>query len=178
VTALSIVVAAMLVGRARGVPDAWTAYLAPAETCPGANDRGASAFAQSRSVRCLVNWARRQARVASLHPSRELRRAAVLKGRGVAACRQLSHSPCNTDVTAAVRQSGYPFATFGENLFAGMERQVSAHDVVSAWLHSPPHRANMLRAGFRDLGLAGVPAQGLFGEGTAVVWVAAFGARR
>jgi uncharacterized protein YkwD len=177
VLALAVMLACALGGHVRDAPGAGTAYLAPAAACPGSADSAASALAKARVVRCLVNWARAQVRVAPLRPSRELRRAAVLKGRGVAACRELSHAPCRTDVTAAVRQAGYPFASFGENLFAGTA-PISAYDVVAAWLQSPPHKANMLRAGFRDLGLAGVPAHGLFGEGTAVVWVAAFGARR
>jgi len=102
----------------------------------------------------------------------------VIKGQGVASCRQLSHTPCNSAVTDAVRRAGYRYSTFGENLFAGMERQVSPRDVVGAWLDSPGHRANILRSGFRELGLAGVQAQGLLGDGTSVVWVAAFGAPR
>jgi uncharacterized protein YkwD len=176
--ALALVLAAFLAAGATGSGNVWTAYLAPGGTCAGATDRAARPRKQARSIRCLVNWARAHAQTSGLRPSRELRKAAVLKGRGVASCRQLSHTPCNTDVTAAVRRAGYPFAMFGENLFAGMDHQVSANDVVTAWLQSPPHRANIMRPDFMELGLAGVPAQGLFGEGTAVVWVAAFGARR
>jgi uncharacterized protein YkwD len=173
-----LVVAVLAAGRATGSAHVWTAYLAPAGACHGSTDRAASPVAQARSIRCLVNWARAHAKTPGLRPSRELRKAAALKGRGVASCRQLSHSPCNTDVTAAVRRAGYPYAAFGENLFAGIEHYVSPNDVVTAWLQSPPHRANLLRADFKDVGLAGVPAHGLFGDGTAVVWVAAFGARR
>ena len=175
---LAIAVAIVLAGRADGATQAWTLYLAPSGACQGATDRAASAPTQRRAIRCLVNWARAQEHRRGLRPSRELRRAAVLKGRGVASCGELSHSPCNAGVTDAVRQSGYPYATFGENLFAGMTQHVSAHDVVAAWLASTPHRANILSTGFRDLGLAGVAAHGLLGGGDSIVWVAAFGARR
>ncbi|HUF00974.1 MAG TPA: CAP domain-containing protein [Gaiellaceae bacterium] len=176
-TALALAVAVVLVGRADGAGHAWSAYLAPSEACPGAVDRNASPALQARSVRCLVNWARAQARRPGLRPSRALRRAAVLKGRGVASCGELSHAPCSSRVTDAVRRSGYRYSTFGENLFAGIDRHVSARDVVAAWLQSPPHRANILRPGFREVGFAGVAAPGFFGDGNSVVWVAAFGAR-
>ena len=41
------------------------------------------------------------------------------EGRAVASCGQFSHTPCGSAVTAAVNASGYRYATFGENLFAG-----------------------------------------------------------
>jgi uncharacterized protein YkwD len=174
---LAIALASVLASRADAAPAAWNTYLAPSGACPGATDRASSAAAQGRAIRCLVNWARAQAKQHGLNPSRELHRAAVLKGRGVASCGQLSHAPCNSGVTDAVRVAGYPFAAFGENLFVGM-RHASAQDVVAAWLASPGHRANMLSAGFREVGLAGVRTRGLIGDVDSVVWVAAFGARR
>ena len=174
VTAVSI----LLAGRADGAAQASMTYLAPSDACSGATDRVASARAQRRAVRCLLNWARAQEGKPRLRPSRELHLAAALKGHGVASCGELSHAPCKSGVTDAVRQSGYPYSTFGENLFVGLDHQISAYDVVAAWLASPPHRANIMRRGFRDLGLAGVPARGFFGDVASVVWVAAFGARR
>jgi uncharacterized protein YkwD len=175
---LALAVAFVLTSRADGAPSTSSAHLAPSGACAGATDTSSSVAVQGRAIRCLVNYARVQARRNGLQPSRELHRAALLKGRGVASCGQISHAPCNSGVTDAVRRAGYPYATFGENLFVGMSRQVSPHQVVAAWLASPPHRANILSAGFRDLGLAGVPARGLIGDVDVVVWVAAFGARR
>jgi uncharacterized protein YkwD len=61
----------------------------------------------------------------------------------------------------------------GENLamFGGITP--SARTIVSAWLQSPSHRANLMRAGFRDAGIAIVhhpTAGGIFGgESTWVV---------
>jgi uncharacterized protein YkwD len=171
-------VALVLAGRAGGAGQAWSLSLAPGSACPGATDPNAAGLVQARAIRCLVNWARRRDGRPALQPEPLLRRAAVLKGLGVATCRQLSHTPCNSAVTDAVRRAGYRYALFGENLFAGISRHVSARDVVLAWLQSPPHRANMLSPGFRDLGLAGIPADGLLGSVQSVVWVAAFGTRR
>ena len=77
-----------------------------------------------------------------------------------------------------MKAAGYRYARFGENLFAGTWGKYSARDVVNAWLQSPPHRANMLNARFRDLGAAPVRASGLLGGGDVVVWTATFGSRR
>ena len=176
---LTALLAALLVaGRAQGSGGDWSAYLAPAGTCRGENDVAAPLAAQTRAVDCLVNWARAQERRSRLRLTPALHRAAVLKGRVVASCRQFSHTPCGRDATAAVRESGYRFALLGENLFAGPWGKVSPREVVTAWLHSPPHRANLLGRRFRDLGVAPVRAHDLFGPGDAVVWTAAFGTPR
>jgi uncharacterized protein YkwD len=174
VTALAFVLA----GRADGAGRSWSTYLAPESACQSADDPTASAAAQARAVSCLVNWARAQDRRTRLVQRTALERAAVLKGQRVASCGQFSHTPCGSAVTAAVRAAGYRYSTFGENLYAGTWGRVSARDVVSAWLHSPPHRANLLNRGFRDVGVAPVLAHGLLDRGDAVVWTATFGSRR
>jgi len=79
-----------------------------------------------------------------------------------------------TDVAAQVRKTGYRFARFGENLYAGPWGRVSARQVVSAWLASPPHRANLLSPDYRELGVAPAKAAGLLGSGESVLWTAAF----
>jgi uncharacterized protein YkwD len=81
-------------------------------------------------------------------------------------------------MSAELRKTGYRYALLGENLFAGPWGNVSPREVVAAWLRSPPHRANLLRAGFSDLGLAPAHARRLAGLGDAVVWTAAFAAPR
>jgi uncharacterized protein YkwD len=171
--------AALLVaGRAQSSGGDWSAYLAPAGTCPGENEIAAPLATQTRAIGCLVNWARAQERRSRLRQAPALRRAAAIKGSVVASCRQFSHTPCGTDMTAAVRESGYRFALLGENLFAGPWGKVSPREVVTAWLLSPPHRANLLGRRFRDLGVAPVRAHDLLGPGDAIVWTAAFAVPR
>lgn len=172
-TVLVVSVLALAAGRADG-GGSWHSYLAPARACPGSTDRGASAAVQERATACLVNWARARARVARLRHPASLRRAATLKGRKVVACGQFSHTPCGTDPRAAVRASGYRYATLGENLFLGNWGRVSARDVVGAWLGSPGHRENILRPGFRHLGAALVRASGMASDGDGALWVTEF----
>jgi uncharacterized protein YkwD len=175
---LTSLVALLVVGRADGASRAWNTYLAPSGACKAADEPSASPAVQARAISCLVNWARAQDNRVRLAQTPALRRAAALKGQGVASCGQFSHTPCGTDVTAAVRASGYRYATFGENLYAGTWGQVSARDVLTAWLQSPPHRTNVLDPSFRDVGAASARAHGLLGDGDAVVWAATFGSPR
>ena len=168
----------VVVGSADGGGRAWNAYLAPASACAGSTDRAASPAVQRRAVTCLVNWARARDRRGRLVQSFSVERAAGLKGRRVVACGQLSHTPCGSDLTAAIRAAGYRYSSFGENLYVGPVGSASARDVVSAWLQSPGHRANVLGAGFRDVGTALVRADSLLGDGQAVVWIAAFASPR
>jgi uncharacterized protein YkwD len=175
--AVASMLAFLVVGRADGASRSWSAYLAPESACRSASDAAAPAAVQTRAMACMLNWARAQDRRVRLVRRPALQRAAAMKGERVASCGQFSHTPCGSAVTAAVRASGYRYATFGENLFVGTWGQVSAREVVMAWLQSPPHRANVLSPRFRDVGTAPVLAHGLLDGGDAVVWTATFGSR-
>lgn len=169
----------LAVGRAEGGSYAVGSLLAPQGACPGADDPTASPLVQSRAVTCLVNWARVHDGRARLARRDALRKAAAVKVRRVATCGDFSHTPCGAPVTLGVNVSGYRYAAFGENLFIGEWGRVSANDVVSAWLQSPPHRANILRSLFRHVGVAPVRASGMIDDGTdAVVWGATFASPR
>jgi len=178
VFAAASIFAFLLVGRADGAERSWSVYLAPAGTCSAADDASAPAAAQERAVACLLNWARAQDHRSRLARRSALQRAAELKGQRVASCGQFSHTPCGANVTSGVNAAGYRYATFGENLFAGTWARVSARDVVSAWLQSPPHRANVLNRLFRHVGAAPVRASGLLDGTDAVVWTATFASPR
>ncbi len=163
---------------ANGGESGWNAYLAPTSACPGSADAGASAPAQIRSVTCLVNYARAQGGRSRLEQSPALTRAAAIKGRGVANCMQFSHTPCGGAFTESIDRAGYRYSSVAENLYAGPWGRVSARDVVSAWLKSSGHRANILRQGYRHVGAAPVRAKGLLGNGVSVVWTATFASPR
>jgi uncharacterized protein YkwD len=170
-------VAATVGARASAGPGEWSADLAPVGACADSEDATAPALEKQRAIACLVNWARSRHSRHSLAPSRPLRRAAVLKGRRVASCGQLSHSPCGSDPLAAVRATGFPYSLFGEDLWSGPSG-VSARGVVAGWLASPRHRAVMLQRGFRYFGAGLVYAPGFLGNSDGAVWVATFASRR
>jgi uncharacterized protein YkwD len=65
---------------------------------------------------------------------------------------------------------------FGENLAWGVGSRASARSIVRAWLASPGHRANLLRPGFRRIGI-GARVGTFQGHGGAVVVTADFAGR-
>jgi uncharacterized protein YkwD len=65
---------------------------------------------------------------------------------------------------------------FGENLAWGVGSQSSARSIVRAWLASPGHRANLLRPGFRRVGI-GTRVGSFRGHGGATVVTADFAGR-
>lgn len=176
-TFAAVLVAAMFGGRAGAGSSDWTADLAPVGVCPASNDALAPLGVKRRAIVCLVNWTRRRHGMRALSPSRPLRRAAVEKGRRVASCGQLTHAPCGTDPRDELRATGFPFFLFGENIWTG-PWGYSARGVVAGWLGSPPHRANLLRPGFRFFGAGLVHAPGFLGNPDGAVWVATFASRR
>ena len=68
-------------------------------------------------------------------------------------------------------RAGYPWILVGENVATGFG---SASGVVSGWMASPPHRANLLTPDFREVGIASLPGDGTAGP----VWVLMLGRRR
>jgi uncharacterized protein YkwD len=56
-----------------------------------------------------------------------------------------------TDGGQRIRSAGYTWSTWGENVAAG---QSTAAEVMSAWLASPGHRANILNKGVAHIGVA------------------------
>ncbi len=60
------------------------------------------------------------------------------------------------DFFSRIRRFGARGPAFGENLAWGTGRYASAQGFVSRWLASPGHRANLLRPGFRRVGVGAV----------------------
>jgi uncharacterized protein YkwD len=58
---------------------------------------------------------------------------------------------------------------FGENLAWGTGRLASARSIVSAWMASPGHRANLLRPGWNRIGIGALSGRFLGHRGATVV---------
>jgi hypothetical protein len=80
-------------------------------------------------------------------------------------------APDGTTPWVFVQQAGYAYITVGENLARGFQ---SDSAIVSSWMNSPGHRANLLNTAYRDMGVAAVTGT-MNGEVTTLV-VAHFGA--
>jgi len=97
------------------------------------------------AVVARVNEARLAAALQPLASDAGLGRAAQSRARSMAAANRLSH----TGWEAVVRRQG-DAPTIAENVAYDYS---SADAVVSAWLRSPGHRANMLGRSFRRIGV-------------------------
>jgi uncharacterized protein YkwD len=155
--------------------------------CPnrGLHASAGNAGAVERATLCLID------RVRARHGRRALRGNREL---GTVAESQVA-SMLRWNYFADVRPSGQtPFAlvdvtryrahtsriSVGQNIAWASGRAATPEHIVSEWMASPPHRAIMLSAEYRDAGVAVAPAlPSVLGAGSrGAVWAVEFAARR
>jgi uncharacterized protein YkwD len=121
-----------------------------------------------------VNAERKKAGAPPLRPSSRLDQAAQRHAQDMLARHYFAHeSPEGETVRERARAAGYDWRAIGENIAEG---QLSVDEVMSTWMHSPPHRRNILARDFKELGVG--LALGRSGGEWQVEWVQVFGARR
>jgi uncharacterized protein YkwD len=113
--------------------------------------------AQSATV-CLINSARRQHGLGRLGTAASLARAAAGYSQDMATGGFFSHdSPGGSTPQMRINQVGYLDGasgwTLGETIAWGTGGLASPSAIVRSWLHSPGHRAILLDADFRDVGI-------------------------
>ncbi|TMK72836.1 MAG: CAP domain-containing protein [Actinobacteria bacterium] len=130
-------------------------------------------------LRSLVNATRAQYGLPRLRRSARLDASALLKAEAIRSCRSFSHTPCGNSFARTFQQTGYfrGNVRVGENLFWGSGGLGTPASAVAAWLKSPPHRANLLGRGWRDVGVGMVYAQSIFGASNVWIFVVQFGRR-
>lgn len=106
---------------------------------------------QAEVVR-LVNQHRAAAGLPQLTVDARLHSAALSHSRDQAARNTMTHTGSNgSDAGARILAAGYQYSTWAENVAAG---QPDAAAVVSAWMASAPHRANILSSQVVHIGVA------------------------
>lgn len=121
-----------------------------------------------------VNEVRRKTGAPPLRMNADLQEAAQAHAQDMLARGFFAHkNPSGTTVRERSRKAGYDWRTIGENIAEG---QKSVDEVVTTWMNSPGHRANMLNPAFRELGVGLVTGKARNGE-YRVIWVQNFGAR-
>lgn len=121
----------------------------------------------------LTNNQRVQAGLVPLTYNGSLASSAYAKALDMIAKGYWAHtSPDGLSPWSFVRAAGYDYVVVGENLAKDFSSDSS---VMSAWMASPGHRANILKPEFRDIGIA-VVSGSLSGSQTTLV-VAHYGAR-
>jgi uncharacterized protein YkwD len=119
-----------------------------------------------------VNQARAQHGLAPLRVDLRLERAARAYSGHMLRTGTFAHG----DFRARIAAYGGRGPVLGENLAWGVGSSASAQGIVQMWLNSPGHRANLLRPGFRRIGL-GRRVGTFAGHGGAAVVTANFAGR-
>jgi hypothetical protein len=92
-----------------------------------------------------------------LHPNTELTKAAWEHAQRMVASGALSHQlPGEPDIIVRVQQVGLHASTVGENV----AEAPTAGEINDEWMHSPPHRANLLDPRVNTVGIAIVQRHG------------------
>lgn len=100
----------------------------------------------------LTNGDREQEHLGTLVLNDTLTKAAQAKANDMAAKSYFAHtSPEGLDPWHFMHEAGYEFQYAGENLAVNFS---DSEDVVSAWMDSPGHRANILNGKFTEIGIA------------------------
>lgn len=113
----------------------------------GGMSTGTSSAAQA--VLSQVNAARAQNGLRALTLDANMNRAAAVRAAELA--QSFSHTrPNGSRGMTALNEAGVSYRTAGENIASG---QQTAQAVVSAWMNSSGHRANILSASFGRMGV-------------------------
>lgn len=154
-----------------------SALQAVASSCSGATSADGDEHSHLEAMYCAINVVRHAYRLGPVHGNGSLNRSALLKADAVRRC-GFSHTPCGMSFSRTFQRAGYlPARAFGENLAWGQSGLGSPLSTLSMWLHSPPHRANLLGRSWRDLGIA-YECGRMFGHDGVSLWVMQFGRRR
>ena len=99
----------------------------------------------------LVNIERQKEGLAPFTASAQLSNVARIKSEDMAKNNYFSHtSPTYGDPFAMMRSFGIKYNTAGENIAKG---QLTAQSVVTGWMNSPGHRANIMNPSFKTIGV-------------------------
>jgi len=157
---------ARLLLAAAGATIAAMALPAPAVAACAYQDLEPTAYngAQIRqATMCLLNEQRRARRAVSLRPDWRLARAALDHSRDMVVRDYFAHyAPGLGSVGPRVYRARYMTPRdrwyVGENLAWGQSYLGTPRRIVTAWMNSPGHRANVLNPRFREIGVGVVPA--------------------
>ncbi|MBN9621646.1 MAG: CAP domain-containing protein [Actinobacteria bacterium] len=134
------------------------------------------------SVLCLMNRVRVHHNLRPLTYNQDLKTSASAHSVSMVVHGYFAHEGPGGSVDSRVSRSGYLAGngafTVGENIAAGAGNQGSPWQIFQDWMHSPPHRANILDPHYRDAGVGVARGYPLGGGGDAATYTVDFGAVR
>ncbi len=108
-----------------------------------------------KDIIMLTNVERTKEGLGTLVFSKRLAAMAETKANDMIIKQYFAHvSPNGTDVTKLAANVQYQYLNLGENLALGDFR--SSEEVVTGWMNSPGHRANILNKNFTEIGVSAV----------------------
>jgi uncharacterized protein YkwD len=145
-------------------------------SCAGATTAAGDSHSRLEAMYCGINIVRRAYGLSFIRGNGPLNKSSLLKADAVRRC-GFSHTPCGMSFSRTFKTAGYlPARAFGENLAWGQGELGSPVNALNLWLHSPPHRRNLLAPRWRDLGIAFERGH-MFGRDGVALWVMQFGRR-
>lgn len=134
----------------------------------GSNNQGNSLNSYEQQVANLTNQQRAKYGLPPLKVSLKLSHMARVKAADMRDNNYFDHnSPTYGSPFNMMKQFGISYSYAGENIAAG---QRTPQDVVTAWMNSPGHRANILNSHYTTIGLGYVSGGGSYGT----YWVQEF----
>lgn len=131
---------------------------------PDASDDTVSYGSYAEAVLTLVNRYRAENGLSALTLDKSLCKAAETRAREIVST--FSHTrPNGASCFTVLSESGISYGSAGENIAYGQD---SATEVMSAWMNSSGHRANILGSSFAKLGV------GVYQSGGTLYWAQLF----
>jgi uncharacterized protein YkwD len=168
---IALRLAPVLVAAALAGPATLPAPALAGGGCAGASSRPTPARAAefSGTTLCLLNRERSRHGLGHLHSNSALALAAWRHSRDMTQHNYFAHG----DFVSRLQRAGYFRGrrswSVGENIAWGSGSNATPRAIVSMWMHSPGHRANILNGGFHEIGVglvAGAPVPNVRGAAT------------
>jgi hypothetical protein len=139
------------------------------------SDHSVLGYATNVSSKVLLadtNAARTASHEDALEINPQLMQAAQAKANDMAKRNYWSHvTPDGRQPWSFIDNTSYQYLAAGENLAYGFG---DSGQIVTAWLNSPEHRANMLNGNYRDVGFATANVASYQGHGAETIIVALY----
>jgi uncharacterized protein YkwD len=180
---LVALLASLLAGAALGASSPPAADAAGAPACGSATAAPSQlTLHQMRSSElCLINRVRAHYQLHPLVFNSDLRDSATGHSDSMVIHRYFAHEGPGGSVNSRISRAGYLASahafTIGENIGTGGGRTGSPMAIFEDWMHSPPHRANILDSEYRDAGVGVARGYPFGGDRPAATYTVDFGAR-
>ena len=101
----------------------------------------------------LTNEARKEKKLPPFKVSPLLTKLARKHSANMAKQRKLEHTLDGKGPEQRIRESGYPYVSWAENIVMNRDTPAGIKQCFQWWMESPPHRANILKPGLREIGI-------------------------